>query len=414
MTNPNDNPRGEAPFGTARRSLASTNLQPACCGGPRRAGGVLLYTILCLPLCLALALLAMDYGRVQLTKTELRRACDGAARYAVTGIGDGTALSKAQWIASQNPVSEQPLGFTSADVEVGSWDTATSTFTAGGMRLNAVRVSSSRTVQPLFAEVLGVGPKQITVRAVAKFNVTGFGVVGLNGIYMAGNTTASYWSSGGPPLAGNGNVGSNGNIYLGGSSTINGDAYYGPSKSVSGGSVTGTKTVLTTPLSFPAGDASPYSPSNNDNNYVPNWATPASSFKLGSNKVLSLPGGNYYFNNFDIDGGGELSFLGPATIYCYGTFSMSGNTSTSSSKPGNLKIIMVPNPYNGDPPGSVTVSSSAALYATVYAPQSAVSLSGTGDIYGSVLGLYVSMTGSSAIHYDMSLDVNNGTISLVE
>ena len=43
-----------------------------------------------------------------------------------------------------------------------------------------------------------------------------------------------------------------------------------------------------------------------------------------------------------------------------------------------------------------------------------VTLSGTGDIYGSVLGLTVNMTGTSAIHYDLALDSNNGTISLAQ
>jgi Flp pilus assembly protein TadG len=380
----------------------------------RRKAGVLLYTIIALPVFLGVCLIGMDWGRVQLVKTELRRACDAAARYAVTGASDDTALSKAQWIGSQNHVAEAALQFSAADVEIGTWDVATATFIPGGARRNAIRVTASRTVTPVFSEFLGAGPKQITVRAIAKMNVTGFGLVGLNGVYLGGNSTASYWSAGGYGMSGNGNVGSNGNIYLGGSSTINGDAYIGPGKTVSGGSVTGSKTTLSSPLSFPNGDASPYGPSNNDNVNVPSWATPGSSFKLGSNKTLSLPGGNYYFNNFTLDGGSDLSFTGPATIYCYGSFSMSGNTSTSGSKPGNLRLVMVPDPNNGDPPGSVTVSSSAALYATVYAPQSNVSLSGSGDIYGSVLGLTVIMTGSSGIYYDMALDSNNGTISLVE
>jgi hypothetical protein len=92
---------------------------------------------------------------------------------------------------------------------------------------------------------------------------------------------------------------------------------------------------------------------------------------------------------------------------------MSGNTVTSSSKPGNLTIIMCKKP-DGKPPGGVTISSSAALYANIYAPQSAVTLSGSGDIYGSVLGLSVDMTGSSGIHFDLSLNAQNGTISLVQ
>jgi hypothetical protein len=129
---------------------------------------------------------------------------------------------------------------------------------------------------------------------------------------------------------------------------------------------------------------------------------------------VTLPGGYYYFNNFAQDGGSSLTFTGPAVIYCYGTFNMSGNTSTSGSVPGNLRLVMVANPYNGGPPGTVTVGSASAFYGSIYAPQSAVSIGGNGDVYGSVLGRTVSMTGTGSVWYDMSLDVNNGTLSLVE
>src|SRR5206468_1165645 len=100
--------------------------------------------------------------------------------------------------------------------------------------------------------------------------------------------------------------------------------------------------------------------------------------------------------------------------YCYGTFSMLGGTSTYGATAQNLSIVMVPDPTNGGAPGSVTIGSSAALYASIYAPQSPVTLSGSGDIYGCVLGLSVDMTGSSAIHYDMALDANNGVVSIVQ
>ena len=53
--------------------------------------------------------------------------------------------------------------------------------------------------------------------------------------------------------------------------------------------------------------------------------------------------------------------------------------------------------------GRWVMGSSAALYASVYAPQSDVTLSGNGAIYGSVVGKSVNMTGTSAIHYDLSL-----------
>src|SRR6185503_2832220 len=113
----------------------------------------------------------------------------------------------------------------------------------------------------------------------------------------------------------------------------------------------------------------------NDNNQVPSGLISASSFSLGKNKIATLPGGNYYFNNFSMATGSALSFTGPATLWVYGDVSISGTTTTSSSIPGNLKINMVTTP-SGGAPGSVNVTSSAALYADIYAPLSAVTLSG--------------------------------------
>ena len=50
-------------------------------------------------------------------------------------------------------------------------------------------------------------------------------------------------------------------------------------------------------------------------------------------------------------------------------------------------------------------------YADIYGPQSRINMSGTGDIYGSIVGKSIDMTGNSAIHYDMSL---GGGIRLVQ
>ena len=136
-----------------------------------------------------------------------------------------------------------------------------------------------------------------------------------------------------------------------------------------------------------------------------------SAFKVGSSQSLVLSGGNYYFNDVDISG--SLTFTEAATIYCYGSFSMSGNATTSGSTPLNLTLVMCP-AGNGSAPGGVAIGSSSDLYASIYAPQCNVTLSGAGDLYGSLVGLSASMTGSSAIQYDPALDPNNGAIGLAQ
>jgi fibronectin-binding autotransporter adhesin len=342
------------------------------------------------------------------------RLCDGAARYATQGLADNTTYAKANYIAGQNTVDGQTLSFPASNVEVGKWDTSTRSFTVTSTSPNAVRVTMQRSVPAMFAALAGGTPKTITVRAIAKYNAVGFGLIGLNSLTFKGHATASYSSSNSSATTGAGSIASNGTISVGGSSTVNGNVYLGPSGQVSGGQINGTTNTLSSNLSYPNGSSAPYSSSNNNNSNFPQSVISSTNVNIGNNKNVTVPGGNYYFNDFTLSGGGTLAFTGPATIYVYGNLSLSGNTTTSSNIPGNLKIVMVPNPNTGAAPGSVTIGGGGALYASIYAPQSAVSISGNGNVYGSILGQNVSVTGTGSIYYDMDLDVNAGTAALVQ
>ncbi len=381
--------------------------------GKRYRGKVLLFVIFAMPAFAMMCAFAVDWGRVQMVKTELEGATHAAARYAITGIYDDSCLAKANQYAQQNLADGQAVTFVAGDVEVGRWDDSTLSFTPGTGAANAVRVSARRSVTSVFGSLANVFNKQVTARATVRYNVIGFGIVGLNSVTMSGNSSASYSSNGGG-LSNQGNIASNGYITLGNSTTVKGNTFAGIGKTTSGGSVTGTRTTLTTALEFPNGDSSPYGPNNNDNSSIPSTAMSGASFNLGNNKSVSLPGGNYFFNNFSQSGGSSLTFTGPTTIYCYGSFSMSGNTQTNGNVPGNLKLVMVANPFNGTLPGSVSIGSTSSFYGSIYAPQSAVSIGGSGDVYGSVLGLTVNMSGTGSVVYDMALQSENGTLSLVE
>jgi hypothetical protein len=61
----------------------------------------------------------------------------------------------------------------------------------------------------------------------------------------------------------------------------------------------------------------------------------------------------------------------------------------------------------------VTVGGNSSIYFNLYAPQSPVTLSGGGAIYGSVLGWSINMTGTSNIYYDLGLP-GAWTISMVQ
>src|SRR5437867_6406007 len=106
-------------------------------------GFSLVWTIVCITVLMTFVSLAVDLGRVQCAKTELYRAADAAARYAATGISDGTSATKAIAAAADNNVDGSPLVLTSNDVVPGTWSNGT--FTAGGASPNAVKITASRT-----------------------------------------------------------------------------------------------------------------------------------------------------------------------------------------------------------------------------------------------------------------------------
>jgi hypothetical protein len=81
---------------------------------------------------LGIVSLAIDYGRLQLAKTELQAATDAAARYAVKSLTGGPSVVRASVVtaAADNRVNGSPLVIEPlTDVEFGTWDATTKIFT---------------------------------------------------------------------------------------------------------------------------------------------------------------------------------------------------------------------------------------------------------------------------------------------
>src|SRR3954470_4746178 len=155
----------------------------------------LVWAIICMVALMGFVSLAVDVGRVQTAKTELRRAADAAARYAATGARDNTARAKAIAAAAETNGDGTPLALTNGDVQTGTW--ASGTFNNGGSTPNAVRVRARRTAErgnPLlmtFGRVLGMTGCDIEATAIACIPDVYYGVVGLNSISMGGNSSTS-------------------------------------------------------------------------------------------------------------------------------------------------------------------------------------------------------------------------------
>src|SRR5690349_21934491 len=96
----------------------------------RRSGLALIWAMLIMVALCAIASLAVDYGRVQLAKTELLRAADAAARAAVASISKGViaAQNAAISTAALNKCDGTAVALTTADIELGIFDTSNGTF----------------------------------------------------------------------------------------------------------------------------------------------------------------------------------------------------------------------------------------------------------------------------------------------
>ena len=164
---------------------------------------VIIYAPLMLLAMFAFASLAVDWGRVQLTKTELGRAADAAARAGVSQLPNGvTAVETAvtNFAAKNTADSSNVVIDTTQDIDFGTWDSTAKTFTVltGSNRTyaNALRVTARRTaargnaVPLVFAQAIGM----------ATFDVQAASTVAVGGVtldYSTGFSSATTMTYGG-------------------------------------------------------------------------------------------------------------------------------------------------------------------------------------------------------------------------
>lgn len=376
--------------------------------GRSRGGTILLQTGILLVALIGFCSLAVDYGRVQVAKTELQGAADAAALCGVTGLSDGTAVARAISAAASNTVDATSVSIVAEDVATGNWNATTREFTPGGTPANAVRVSASRTaaksnaVPLVFGAVLGKNNCDVHATAIATGSLsTDYALVGVDWVTMGGSSQLdSYHSDNGPYSSAtsrsNAAVASNGNITLSGSSTIKGDADYGIGKTFSMGNastVTGTVRELTEPLVTPA------------------VTLPASYVSLGAYTApgsATLSAGTYYATSFSVPDKSTLTINGDVIVYVNGTLSLQGNVSIAGQKPQRFAVRVMSN-------AAVSVGGNGSIIADVYAPQSALTIGGTGDVYGRYIGKSIATSGTGRIHFDEAIPrlIRKSPISLV-
>lgn len=145
-----------------------------------KPGFAVVYLAVAMFALMGVASLAVDFGRVQMVRSEMQAAADAAARHAAGGMSTSisSARNRAESSVADNKVEGVAISFDkNADVEFGTWEPTTKTFTAltGAMQSSAtaVRVTIRRTAArgnavPLtFARVLGRESQDVSVSAIA-------------------------------------------------------------------------------------------------------------------------------------------------------------------------------------------------------------------------------------------------------
>jgi hypothetical protein len=231
-------------------------------------------------------------------------------------------------------------------------------------------------------------------------------------------------------------VGTNGNLTMSGKTIIYGTASSpltgsGACKSgivtaynTSGqGQVTGGFLQLAGPVTYAAPAAPNPAPPTSGQSISGSCGTVSGCTAAGSKAVNLAPGaygnlslnggttahvsrGSYNVNSLTLTGNSILVVdSGPVVVNIVGSTLGGGNTALDlsggsivnpSGIPINLQFY-----YGGTK--STKLSGGTSTYAIVYAPNSAVNLSGGTDFFGAIVGSTVNLSGSTAVHYDRHL-----------
>jgi hypothetical protein len=135
----------------------------------------------------------------------------------------------------------------------------------------------------------------------------------------------------------------------------------------------------------------------------------SSSFSIGGSGHLDIKGpvDIIVTGNTSVGGSGYVAIGGTGAVnpslnlYCPGTIDLGGSGMVNNtSLPINTTI------WGTKPAGSVqtvTVGGSAAFKGTIYAPNGNISVTGSGGVYGALIGNTVTLSGSGDVHFDVQL-----------
>ena len=368
--------------------------------------------------------LVIDLGHLFYVRSTLQNAGDAAslAAAATLPVGSNEARQQGRILAKKYIILGSTVNLADVDIELGTWDKGTKTFTvlaeAQEAEANSVRVVTQRTearndpVPLWFMPVFGNKTSNVDAVAVALFRpfICGAIIGEIRVTLNSSGTTDSYISDHGPynPFTArkNGDVCSCGDIYMNSNAVVNGDATPGPGKSVifaSQAYVTGSTEPGGCPVlpDVELGDVATV----NDNGTI--WLTVSGEdpfpngpydLELVNADELVLDGGTYYFTSLSLNSGSTLRITGETVIYVTGSFAVNSSTITNDTLiPENL-IFMI---SSSD---EVKLDSSADFSGVIYAPNAHVVVDSSANWDGAIMADEVTLNSTIGIHYDETLD----------
>lgn len=224
------------------------------------------------------------------------------------------------------------------------------------------------------------------------------GLFGEQGVNLNGSVRVdSYNSSSGTVRStGHGRVGTNAvtasAVRINGSVVVYGDVMAGPGSNRDAIRITGSSVV--TGRVGPADQSYPLSPVEE--------SAGTEDLRINGNQTVTLAGGVHHYRQLTVNGGGRLTFSGPATLIV-DSLTLNGNAiATSGNIPANLTIKVAGS-------SRVTLNGNTSFYGTIYAPRSSVVLNGSNRLFGAVTGQFLTGNGSVELWADDALSGSGGS-----
>jgi hypothetical protein len=147
-------------------------------GHRQRGGAVLGFMAVALVAFMGLAVVAIDFGHLGFSTNEVQVVADAAATAGARALLENrnamaqvqNPVTVAQAVVNENQLDGDDAIIAAGDVEVGTYDFGSNTFSVGGTNPNAVRATGRATVSNLVAGFFGADTSDVSRTAIAAFS----------------------------------------------------------------------------------------------------------------------------------------------------------------------------------------------------------------------------------------------------